>query len=57
VGGTRLFRLVAHDDAASLADHLARAGILVRCFQDRPHWLRFGIPADAAAWARLGTAL
>ncbi len=57
VGGTRLFRLVAHDKAAALADRLGRAGILVRSFQDRPHWLRFGIPADAAAWARLGMAL
>jgi cobalamin biosynthetic protein CobC len=57
LGGTRLFRLVAHDRAAALADRLARAGILVRRFQDRPHWLRFGIPGAEADWLRLGTAL
>ncbi len=45
LGGTRLFRLAAHRDAPGLADRLARAGILVRRFEDRPDWLRFGIPA------------
>jgi cobalamin biosynthetic protein CobC len=57
LGGTRLFRLAAREDAAALADRLGRAGILVRRFQDRPTWLRFGIPPDDAAWRRLGTAL
>jgi cobalamin biosynthetic protein CobC len=57
VGGTRLFRLASHQDATGLADRLGRAGILVRQFQDRPQWLRFGIPGDEAAWRRLGSAL
>jgi cobalamin biosynthetic protein CobC len=57
LGGTRLFRLVAHDHAAGVADRLAHAGILVRRFQDRPHWLRFGLPGAEPAWQRLGTAL
>jgi cobalamin biosynthetic protein CobC len=57
LGGTRLFRLVAHDHATALADQLARAGILVRRFQDRPHWLRFGIPGAEPAWLRLRAAL
>jgi cobalamin biosynthesis protein CobC len=57
LGGTRLFRLVANDDAAGLADRLAQAGILVRRFADQPHWLRFGIPGEAAAWRRLGNAM
>lgn len=56
-GGTDLFRLVAHPQAAALFDHLARSGILVRPFAERPHWLRFGLPGDDAAFARLETAL
>jgi cobalamin biosynthesis protein CobC len=57
LGGTRLFRLIVHDDAAALADRLGRAGILVRRFADQPRWLRFGIPGEAAAWDRLAAAL
>jgi cobalamin biosynthetic protein CobC len=57
LGGTRLFRLVAHDDAAGLADRLGRAGILVRRFADQPHWLRFGLPGGEASWRRLGAAM
>ena len=56
VGGTRLFRLVSHPQAAALADHLGAAGILVRRFDEHPHWLRFGI-AGAAALARLSARL
>ncbi len=55
-GGTRLFRLVEHPQAAGLADRLGQAGILVRRFEARPHWLRFGIPV-AADRARLAAAL
>jgi cobalamin biosynthetic protein CobC len=55
-GGTPLFRLVAHPDAAGLADLLGDAGILVRRFAAQPDWLRFGIPA-AAAWPRLEAAI
>ena len=57
VGGTRLFRLVRHPQAAAVADRLADAGILVRRFDYAPEWLRFGLPADEAAWGRLAAAL
>ena len=55
-GGTRLFRLVAHEGAQGMADLLARAGIHVRRFSYRPDWLRFGLPRDDA-WTRLKQAL
>lgn len=55
-GGTRLFRL-AEGDAAAWHARLGRAGILVRRFSGQPRWLRFGLPGDAAAWARLAAAL
>jgi cobalamin biosynthetic protein CobC len=54
LGGTRLFRLVGHDDAPGAFGRLGRAGILVRRFDDHPEWLRFGIPPDDG-WARLQT--
>ncbi len=57
VGGTRLFRLVEHANAAALADRLGRAGILVRRFAEAPTRLRFGLPGAAADWDRLGAAL
>ena len=57
VGRTSLFRLVRHEKAPAVADALGRAGILVREFPDRPDWLRFGLPPDEAAWARLENAL
>ena len=57
VGGTSLFRLVGHRDAPAIAAALGRAGILVRDFPERPDWLRFGLPPDEAAWARLQAAL
>lgn len=56
LGGTRLFRL-AEGDAAHWHDRLGRAGILVRRFSAQPRWLRFGLPADEAAWRRLSAAL
>jgi cobalamin biosynthetic protein CobC len=49
IGGTPLFRLVEAVHAAGIADRLGRAGILVRAFEDQPHWLRIGLPADSAA--------
>lgn len=52
LGGTRLFRLASHPEAARLADRLGEAGILVRRFADQPRWLRFGV-ADAGGRARL----
>ena len=56
LGQTDLFHYVMHTDAARLHDALARRGILVRRFDDPPA-LRFGLPADATAFARLATAL
>jgi len=56
IGGTPLFRLVSHPDAAGVFQRLARAGILVRPFDCDPNWLRFGVP-DRAVWARVTAAL
>jgi cobalamin biosynthesis protein CobC len=57
IGGTRLFRLAAHDDARAIFERLIAAGILIRPFADEPTWLRFGIPGDENAWERLAAAL
>lgn len=57
IGGTRLIRLAQTPHTAELFEHLGRAGILVRAFPDYPYWLRFGLPADEAQWARLEEAL
>ncbi len=57
VGGTPLFRLVAHDDAQAIFTRLGKAGILVRPFPARPEWLRFGIPSSDAERERLREAL
>ncbi|MCK9983904.1 MAG: cobalamin biosynthesis protein CobC [Azoarcus sp.] len=54
--GPALFQWVRHADAPAVQDHLARAGILVRRF-DEPASLRFGLPPDEAGWARLAAAL
>ncbi|MCW1841483.1 threonine-phosphate decarboxylase CobD [Prosthecomicrobium hirschii] len=56
IGGTPLFRLARHADAAGLHGRLARAGILTRAFAE-PTWLRFGLPGTAPAWSRLAAAL
>jgi cobalamin biosynthetic protein CobC len=56
-GGTDLFVLTDHADAAALYDHLGAAGILVRRFQANPRWLRFGLPGPDGHWRRLETAL
>lgn len=56
VGGTDLFRLVAHERAQEVYRSLGEAGILVRRFEHRPDWLRFGLPGEASAWERLGIA-
>ena len=57
IGGTRLFRLAAHEDARAIFERLIAAGILVRPFADERTWLRFGIPGDENAWERLAAAL
>lgn len=55
-GGCALFQWCPHPRAALIQDALARRGILVRCFDD-PLALRFGLPRDDAAFARLDAAL
>jgi len=57
VGGTDLFTLVETPGAAALAETLARRGLLVRAFAERPRWLRLGLPPDDDARARLASAL
>ena len=57
VGGTALFRLIAAVAAPELFARLARRGILVRHFPDRPDFLRLGQPADDSGYARLAEAL
>ncbi len=56
LGGTRLFRLCRHGNAAALAGRLGEAGILVRRFAAAPDLLRFGLPSPGD-WARLEAAL
>jgi cobalamin biosynthesis protein CobC len=56
-GGTSLFRLAHIPAAGGLADHLGHAGIVVRRFAEASTALRFGLPADEAAWQRLTAAL
>jgi cobalamin biosynthetic protein CobC len=56
-GGTTLFRLAARSHASRWFAHLAAHGILTRGFADRPDGLRFGLPPNESAWARLAAAL
>jgi cobalamin biosynthetic protein CobC len=57
VGGTPLYRLVAHPGAQAIHKRLAAEAIWVRRFDDAPTWLRFGLPGDEAAFNRLASAL
>lgn len=57
VGGTVLYRLLETSQAPALFERLGRAGVYVRRFQHDPSRLRFGLPGDEAAWARLADAL
>ncbi len=57
LGGTSLFRLARHPDAAALYERLGRAGILVRAFETIPDGLRFGLPGGEAALQRLDAVL
>lgn len=56
-GGTELFRLVEDPRAPALYRALGEAGLLVRRFEQRADWLRFGLPGADEAWQRLGVAL
>ena len=57
IGGTRLFRLAAREDAAEHFHTLSRAGVLTRPFTHAPDRLRFGLPGRETEWARLTSAL
>ncbi|HTQ70379.1 MAG TPA: threonine-phosphate decarboxylase CobD [Acidocella sp.] len=57
VGGCCLFRLYATPDAQAAQAQLARHHIWSRIFPYSAHWLRLGMPGDAAEWDRLATAL
>jgi cobalamin biosynthesis protein CobC len=57
LGGTRLFRLAAREDAGEAFERLLEAGILTRPFPDAPDRLRFGIPGKEPHWERLAAAL
>jgi cobalamin biosynthesis protein CobC len=57
LGGTSLFRLASHLEAAALVERLGRQGIHVRAFAHQPSWLRFGLPADDEEFSRLSAAL
>lgn len=57
VGGTPLYALVRHPEAAARHARLAQTGVWVRAFPTYPEWLRFGLPGTAAGWQRLADAL
>jgi cobalamin biosynthesis protein CobC len=57
IGGSVLFRLVRHKDAQIWFERLAGSGILVRRFEARPDWLRFGVVGTNADRERLCKAL
>ncbi|MGB3874214.1 MAG: threonine-phosphate decarboxylase CobD [Shinella zoogloeoides] len=56
-GGTGLFSLVDHADAAAIHEGLCRHHVLVRPFDYNPRWLRFGLSPDARGDGRLAAAL
>lgn len=57
IGGTDLFRLVAHAKAPRVYEGLGARGILVRSFDYNETWLRVGLPPDKTAAERLASAL
>jgi cobalamin biosynthesis protein CobC len=57
LGGTPLFQLADHPDAARLVDALARQGLHVRSFAEQPTQVRFGLPAGDEGFRRLAAAL
>ena len=60
-GNSPLFQLLEVEEerggAIRLFEHLARHGILTRPFSYNPRWLRLGLPASVADYARLEAAL
>jgi cobalamin biosynthetic protein CobC len=57
LGGTELFRLYDTPDAAQAQNTLAAAHIWSRIFPYSARWLRLGLPAGDAEWARVTEAL
>ena len=57
LGGTLLFRLGRHPNAAKIIETLGRSGIHVRGFAREPSWVRFGLPGTEAEFSRLAKAL
>ena len=57
LGGTTLFQTIQSSRANHLHDHLAKAAIWTRKFSQMPDLLRFGVPANAADFARLSESL
>lgn len=57
IGGTDLFKLVRHPQAARLFQHLARSHILVRRFDYAGDWLRIGLTPDEHGDRRLAQAI
>ena len=57
LGGTLLFRLYETEDAQAAQELLAGARIWSRIFEQRPGWLRLGLPGNETEWARLPAAL
>ncbi|MCC8963563.1 threonine-phosphate decarboxylase [Bradyrhizobium sp. Pear76] len=57
VGGTPLFRLYDVGDALAAQEKLARAQIWSRVFQQKPGWLRLGLPGSETEWSRLSAVL
>jgi cobalamin biosynthesis protein CobC len=57
LGGTDLFVLTRHFQAAHIQKRLCEKHILVRKFEYQADWLRFGFPKDEAGFQTLQTAL
>jgi cobalamin biosynthesis protein CobC len=57
VGGTSLFRLYETGEARTAQERLARGQIWSRIFEQRPGWLRLGLPGNETEWARFVAAL
>lgn len=57
IGGTALYRLVRHPDAAALHEKLSQQHIWCRSFDWANDLLRFGLPRDERDFVRLADAL
>jgi cobalamin biosynthetic protein CobC len=57
IRGCDLFRTARHERASEIHKSLARSGVWCRAFEGRGDLLRFGLPGDDEAFARLENAL